>query len=111
MTCTTDSVNPADFLASVYALLDAGNVDDAMYMVADWVDRMFCSGAFPAVDAALDMIDAARFDEDMLVGFLAATYPARHLLSARGKFAEVVRLRLANDIGKADADMLVDDLS
>jgi hypothetical protein len=110
MTATTDSANPADFLASVHALFDAGNVDDAMYMVADWVDRMFCSGAFFAVDEVLGMVDAAHLDEDMLVGFLAATYPARHLLSARVKFAEVVRTRLANDIGKAEADTLVDDL-
>lgn len=64
--------------------------DDALDLLFDTVDRWLCSSQFEVVDAFLTEIEVERWPEDLLIGVLSITFPARGKLQARQDYLERV---------------------
>ena len=103
----------AAFLADLYQLHEAGQTDHALDLIFHWVDRQFKAGRRGAArcDSVLFAIDVRKLDEDLLVGLLTATHAGANLIRGRLDFACRVKNRLAEDIGPAVANSLVDELT
>jgi hypothetical protein len=101
------------FLGEVYRLYSRGLTDRSLDLIVHWFDSELNQGAPGAMrcDAVLRAIDETVFDEDILVGFLAATYPGRKLIPYRAAFMERAEARLSRLIGSEEANALVVEMA
>ncbi len=67
-------------------LANNGDIDGALAIIFDRLDEAFSSGAFGQVNKWLGAIDTDRFSSDVLLGVLAASFPAKSELPARQIF-------------------------
>lgn len=102
----------ATFLAQTYRLHALAETDRALDGIFDWVAARMREGEPGTVrcDAMLRAVNVTLLNEDLLVGFLTATYAASQLLPGRLELAERVREYLSGEIGADEAGALVNML-
>jgi hypothetical protein len=99
------------FLDEVGRLREARLTDRALDLIFRWFNDELKVGNTRQCSMVLRAVDESTLDEDLIVGFLAATYAARHLLASRAAFVQRVRAKLIADIGAAAAGELLRELT
>ncbi|MGE0551219.1 MAG: hypothetical protein AB7O24_26315 [Kofleriaceae bacterium] len=107
----SNSFDATSFLQEVHALHSKGETDRALDAIFCWFDDELRGDRKSSCERALRMVDVDAFDEDLLVGFLSATFAARRFLPARAELVERVRVRLSREIGAAETNQLLRELS
>jgi hypothetical protein len=100
------------FLGEFHRLNSQGLTDRCLDLIIRWFDSELKQGA-PGImrcDAVLRAIDDTILDEDLIVGFLSATYPGRKLIPYRATFLERARAHLSRMIGAEEANALAAEL-
>lgn len=86
------------------------NTDRALRLIFQWMnDQLIVENSY-LCNELLTSIDVNDFDEDILVGFMASTFLASHLLPARSEFCDRVMKRLEPEIGLVEAQNLIEEL-
>lgn len=101
---TNPSAPPGFEFQRLYALVEAGESDQALDLIFEFFDDAFCSRRFVAVDQVLGSVDLARLDAHSAYGLLTASYPARESLPARVSLCDRVAARLMEH-GRSEADV------
>lgn len=88
------------FLQALSRLAQVGEIDAALRIVFRWCDTHFRRSTFARVGEALTLVDATAFPGDLLVGLMAATFPATTQLGvSRVQFLEKARRQLTIEFG------------
>ena len=97
-------------MAEVYRMHATHETDRALDMIFHWFDHELRSNRASRCNHTLELVDVGALDEDLLVGFLAASFAARRLLPARTRFADKTVAKLSVDIGELEARALIAEL-
>ena len=90
-----------EFLETLYEMNGEGasKVDATLDHIFQWTDTQFKAGKFAVVDSMLAMIDPQDFGEDLLVGLILSTFPARDELQQWEEFVSRCRYQLDGLLG------------
>jgi hypothetical protein len=94
------------FLHEIQRLRLLKETDRALDVIFGWIDHGLKRGG-EEVDRALRDVAVSALDEDLIVGLLSSTFPARHLLKHREAFACRAREKLTREIGGAATEALL----
>lgn len=87
--------SPAELKHSLESF-EPQDVDEALDLLFDKVDRWLTKSQFDTVDEFISMVDVEKLSEDLLIGVLSITFPARSKLPARTSYMK--RLESCLDI-------------
>ncbi|MCB9566636.1 MAG: hypothetical protein H6710_05385 [Myxococcales bacterium] len=74
-------------------------IDAALDYLFDRVDRWLCAESYSLCDEAIEGVDPRAFPEEILVGLLSITFPAKKSLASRMAFLDAVEVELTRRIG------------
>jgi len=94
------------FLSRAQRLESSGNVDAALDIIYDYVDKQLKTQRFYDIDQILTNVKVIEQSADILLALLTATLPARSKLSERAKFFSEVEEALKQR-GEWENDLLV----
>ena len=100
-----------DVLAKVYQLHAEQRTDDAIDLIFTTVDADLKGTRGRMANDLLVQADIERLDENLIVGILTATYPARSMLAYRQQFSQRALERLRLHLGDAVATNLLEELT
>jgi len=89
-----DNPNASMWLDDVYALVSEGNVDEAIKILYEHVDKQLISKDFNACNNLLMTIDVSRLDSNLLVVLLSITFSAKDELHNRRDLINRIESRL-----------------
>ena len=100
-----------DFLAQVYQLDAAGEVQAATDNVFDYVDKLLSIGMFDVVNEILKRVRAQKLSTSLMRSFLTITFAAKRHLMEREDFFERVEVEMISRRGTEVTKRLISRLS
>ncbi len=97
-----------EFLGLVYSLFQQNKTDRALDVIFRWINDELATGGVGVFrcNQMLRQIDVSLYDEDILVGFLTASYAGKMLLHERTPFAARVTKLLSETARAEDTEWL-----
>lgn len=81
----------ASWLLKASELDKAGNCDEALDVIYDNVDNLLTEGNFSEINKILGMVDITGLSDDVILGILTSTLPARDRLENREYFFQIAK--------------------
>lgn len=88
---------PFAWLTEIYALVKAGNPDDALDILFRQIDELLVLDQASQCEDILRSIDLQKLDSNLLVGLLSITLPIASTSTARAKVFERIERRFRLD--------------
>lgn len=83
-----------DFVERAIGLEEQGYADAALDLIYDSIDELLYAAQFALCASILNDVDVARCSDDVLLGLLTATLPAKSRIPTRGSFLRRVEAQL-----------------
>lgn len=96
----------AGWIEEMYALVAAGETDDAIDVLFDAVDDACLEGRFDDVDVWCESIDVTKLGPDLLVAVLCITHAPKPYLSKRAALFARIHDRLYELVPDEAAELL-----